>query len=463
MTDVRGIPVSRSCVIRELDRRLIEDTGIPGAVLMEHAGHLFTDALCARYPGLRRVVILCGPGNNGGDGYVVARHLALRGVDVTAVPVFPARAPDALVHARVAVRMGLVAPAPLVWGAVDLFIDAIFGTGQRAPMVVPLLPDFGATLVALDVPTGIDADTGVRLGAFPRADHVITIGRLKPFLFLDPVPFDRVDIGQERVAGPVGGGGDPEAMLVEHLRPTPFRANETKWSRGHVGVYAGSPELAGAGTLAALGALRGGAGLVTLLVPRDLWSRLGALPPEIMLRERTELERYDALVIGPGLGRSADPEVRRLWAEHPAPCVFDADALTALDGSPSPHPRLITPHAGEAARLLRTPWAELEQDRLATAQRLRAFAPAIYKGACPIVTGAPLHVLRGGVPQLATGGSGDVLAGLCGALLARRLPGVSVEDTALEAAWLHLRAGEIAGPVGVTASEIAEALPRARG
>jgi NAD(P)H-hydrate epimerase len=448
-------PISRAAVIRELDRRLIDGIGIPSAVLMEHAGHLVADRIQARFPDARRVVILCGPGNNGGDGYVVARHLALRGLDVRAIPMLPPRSPDCLLFHRVATNLGLVHDA---WDTADLFVDAIFGTGQRGPLTLPPLPPLPAPLVALDVPTGIDADTGARVGEFPPPDHVVTIGRLKPFLFVEAVPYDLVDIGQERVGDP------PEAELVTHLAPTPFRANETKWSRGHVGIYAGSPELAGAGALAARGALRAGAGLVTLLVPQEVWGRLGALPPEIMVRERVDLERYDALVVGPGLGRTADADVRRIWRELAIPCVFDADALTALDGTPSPHRRLLTPHAGEAARLLGQPWRELESDRLATAARLRALAPSIYKGACSIVTGAPLQVLPGGLPQLATGGSGDVLSGVCGALLARARPtdDAAVEALALEAAWLHLRAGALAGPVGIGAADIADALPRAR-
>ncbi|MDP2317454.1 MAG: NAD(P)H-hydrate dehydratase [Pseudomonadota bacterium] len=465
---VRTRPISRATTIRALDRRLIDGVGIPSALLMDHAAHLVADAIRARFPDARRVVVLVGPGNNGGDGYAAARHLAIAGVAVRVVPVMAARSPECVLHAGIAERLGLVAPVPQVWATLfdgappDLYVDAIFGTGQRAPVEVPALPPMGAPLVALDVPTGIDADTGARVGAFPAADHVVTIGRLKPFLYVDVVPWDLVDIGAELVAADVEGA--PEAVLVQSLTPTPFGRNESKWSRGHVGVYAGSPEMAGAGALAARGALRAGAGLVTLLVPKEAWSRLGTLPPEVMVRERGDLERYDALVLGPGLGRGADAEVRRIWAELAIPCVFDADGLNALDGTPSAHLRLITPHAGEAARLLGNPWRTLEADRLATAARLRAIAPAIYKGACPIVTGAPLRVVEGGLPQMATGGSGDVLSGVCGALLARLRPQDrdGVEAVALEAAWLHQRAGALAGPVGIGAADIADALPRAR-
>ncbi|MES2637918.1 MAG: NAD(P)H-hydrate epimerase [Myxococcota bacterium] len=458
----RTRPISRAAAIRELDRRLIERVGIPSPLLMDHAAHAVADVLRARFPDARRVMILAGPGNNGGDGYAIARHLAIAGVAVRVVAVFPPRSAECVLHAVIAERLGLVARLDDAWeaGSADLYVDAIFGTGQRAPVEVPGLPPLDAPLVAVDVPTGIDADTGARVGAFPRADHVVTIGRLKPFLFVEPIPWDLVDIGSELVSEREA----PEAVLVDALTPTPFLPGDNKWSRGHVGVYAGSPEMAGAAVLAARGALRGGAGLVTLLIPKDAWSRLGGLPPEVMVRERGGLEKYDALVVGPGLGRGADEDVRRIWRELPIPCVFDADGLNALDGTPSDHLRLITPHAGEAARLLGLPWRDLEADRLHTAARLRRVAPAIYKGACPIVTGAPLRVLEGGRPQLATGGSGDVLAGLCGALLAHLRPqdADGVEAVALEAAWLHQRAGALAGPVGIGASDIADALPRAR-
>lgn len=464
-------PISRAAVIRELDRRLIAEIGLPSPVLMEHAAHLVADVLRARFPDARRVVVLCGPGNNGGDGYVVARHLAVAGIAVRAVPVVEPKSPDCVLHAGVAERLGLVAPMPgpetpweaLFGGVPDLFVDAIYGTGQRGPVHVPTLRPLDAPLVALDVPTGIDADTGARVGAFPAPDRVVTIGRLKPFLFTAPIPWDLVDIGQELVTE---SREIPEAVLVSEVTPTVHGRDATKWSRGHVGIYAGSEELAGAGALAARGALRGGAGLVTLLVPRAAWSRLGNLPPEVMVRERVDLDRYDVLVVGPGLGRHDDFEVRRIWAEVPIPCVFDADGLNALDGTPSPHLRIITPHAGEAGRLLGgTPWRELEADRLATAARLRAIAPAIYKGGCPVVTGAPLKVVEGWHPQIATGGSGDVLAGLCGALVAHMKPRTreQMEAVALEAAWLHQRAGALAGPVGVGAADIADAIPRARG
>lgn len=480
-------PVSRAAVIRAMDQAFIEGIGLPGAVLMEHAARLCAEALLARY-GAVPTVILCGPGNNGGDGYVIARHLAVAGASVVVVPVYPPRTPDAVVFHGVAARLGLVRSlAEVELAGAALIIDAIFGTGQRAPLELPPIPGLeaavaaGIPLVAIDVPTGIDADSGERVGAFPEASFTVTIGRLKPFLFRAAAPYTLVDIGLELAAARVHPV-PPEAELVEHVVLPPFPVAASKWERGHVGVVAGSPEKAGAGVLAALGALRAGAGLVTLFTPREGWGRLGALPPEIMIEALDAASagpggfpRADALVLGPGLGRRLDEALRRIWREEPRPCVFDADALRALDARilsmPTVGARLVTPHAGEAAHLLGRPWRDLEADRLATAAALRALTPAIYKGACTIVTGAPLRILSGGLPQLGTGGSGDVLAGVAGAFLARRvaarpilgaLARDEIEHEALCAAWLHQEAGRRAGGVGVGATAVADALIQAR-
>ncbi len=451
-------PVSRAAAIRALDAALIGEVGIPSAVLMEHAGHLVAAEILRRY-GAVATTVLCGPGNNGGDGYVIARHLALAGARVVAVAVFPPTSAECRLHHGIADRLGLVGP-PLA--EPQLLVDALFGTGQRAPLILPPTPCLdavgrGVPLVAVDVPTGIDADTGARVGEFPEPTLTVTIGRLKPALFAPPRPWVLVDIGLE------WRGTAPEAVLVDAVSAWPVPRSANKWDRGHVAVWAGSPEKAGAAVLACRGALRGGAGLVTLLIAKEAWSRLAALPPEVMVAEPGPFAGADAWVVGPGLGRGHDAALRRLWAEDPRPAVFDADAIRALDGTPSAHPRLLTPHAGEAAHLLGRDWRTLEGDRLATAAALRAVGPAIYKGASPIVTGAPLAILAGGHPQAGTGGSGDVLAGLCGALLARGRPGNgdAVEALAVRAAFLHLRAAAMAGPVGITAGEIADAIPGA--
>lgn len=451
------MPISRAAVIRELDRRLIEEVGIASAILMEHAGHLWATELRAAC-GDRPTLVLCGPGNNGGDGYVVARHLHLAGITVRAVPIFPPRSAECILHYKVCERLGIVGTAQGF--ASEIVVDAIFGTGQRAPMAALPAPPPGR-LVALDVPTGMDADTGQRLSDFPLPDLVITIGRLKPFLFAHSFPWRFCDIGLEWVATEA-----PEAELVRDFQPSSVPLGTNKWSAGHVGILAGSAEKGGAAVLCALGALHGGAGLVTLLSPRESWGSLRSLPPEVMLAEPTaELESMDVLVVGPGLGRARDAQIRELWRHWTKTLVVDADGLRALHpGEVAGGPRLVTPHPGEAAALLGRPWRELEADRFSTARQLAdMFGVAIYKGIHPIVaaSGRALRVIPGGRPALGTGGSGDVLAGLCGAIAGRLRPG-SAADLAVvaeEAAWRHQQAGEGLG-VGAGASAIARALAR---
>ncbi len=459
------VAVSRSAVIRELDRRWMTDVGVPAAVLVEHAGHGVADAVRARFPAARRVRVLCGPGNNGADGYALARHLHIAGLAVGVEPLAPPRSPEAQVHATVARHLGLVHPID----DPDLVIDAVFGTGQRAPLNLDasfVARASGAALVAVDVPTGIDADTGQRVGAFPEPDFAVTLGRWKPWCFILPTPCVLIDLGLDGVATE-----PPEAVVVERVASRPIRVDADKWARGHVGLVAGTAALAGAAILAALGALRGGAGLVTLFVPDDAWPRLGQLPPEVMVQGQEALDgpagaRCDALVVGPGLGRAHDELVRRIWKTDVRPCVFDADGLRAVvRAGPSDHVRIVTPHSGEAGALLGEDWTAILADRLAAAERLRAWGVPVLKGACPIVASRPLQILRGFVPQLGTGGSGDVLAGALGAGLARAVrEGVvdtaAAERVALEGVWRHLRAAESAGPPGVTASEIADALAR---
>ncbi len=310
------------------------------------------------------------------------------------------------------------------------------------------------------MPTGIDADTGQRVSDFPAADFTVTIGRLKPFLFTGHYPYDLVEIGLAD-----DPRGEAELVVARPWLPS-LGPGANKWDRGHVGVRAGSPEKTGAAVLACRGALRGGAGLVTLCVAREAWDRLSGLPPEVMVVEPGSSFTPDAWVVGPGLGRAADDEVRACWSTFPGPAVFDADALRALDGRPSPHPRVITPHAGEAASLLGDDWRTLEGDRLATATRLSGTATCIYKGVHPVVSGTPLAIVPGAAAALGTGGSGDVLAGLCGALLAQARTGgldrSRLDAVALAAAWLHQEAAR-GLPAGSLPSEVADRVPGVRG
>lgn len=457
------IAVQRAAGVRAVDRELIDGVGIPEVVLMDEAGRGVADAVIAALPAARSALVLCGPGNNGGDGYVVARHLARAGWTVRALAVAPPASPGCRVFHDTCVRLGLIG----VLDAPDVVIDAVYGNGQRPGAADPGWSRWpAATLVALDVPTGVDTDTGAVIGAVPpRVDRVVTIGRPKPFLFGGAWcaswtgAWDLVDIGY-------ADRGQPDAWLCA-CEPAPLLPpTANKWDRGHVGVLAGAPETAGAAVLVCRAALRGGAGLVTLHATPELLPRLAALPAEVMVSlAPCPSDRYDALVVGPGLGRSRDVDARRLWAESAAPAVFDADGLRlgAL-GEPA-GPRVLTPHAGEAAAWLGEDWRHIEADRLGAVQRLRGpGVAAVLKGACPLVSGPVPTVFEGRCPALGTAGSGDVLAGLVGALLARVRPGdgAGAERVARMAVSAHLAAGRGAA-VGVTAGELADRLPAVLG
>lgn len=474
--------VQRGAGVRAVDAELITGVGIPSAVLMEQAGAGVAAAVrrwanrgSATNPSGQSppsTLVLCGPGNNGGDGYVVARYLAQAGWRVRALPVEEPKSSECLTFQTICEKLGLIG------GVTDpeLVVDAVYGSGQRA-----ITPDFGwekyaacrpagtalargrgPALVALDVPTGVDTDTGMFLGPAPRSvDHVITIGRAKPFLFTGEWltrwsgSWDCVDIG-------FGERGTPDARLCLELPMAPFAPGLNKWDRGHVAVVAGASGTAGAAVLTCRAALRAGAGLVTLFPA--VGALLDGLPSEVMVSPTPTIgdpSLFSCVVVGPGLGRGRDEEVRRLWSS-PVTMVVDADALRVPELGQPGGLRLLTPHAGEAADWLGQDWRALEADRFASVQRLRGpRVAAIYKGACPLVTGPVPTVHEGRCPTLGTAGSGDVLAGICGALVARLRPDslLTLEHAANMAVAAQLSAGRSLRP-GALASEIADALPR---
>jgi len=242
-----------------------------------------------------------------------------------------------------------------------------------------------------------------------------------------------------------------------------------KGTFGHLAVIAGSAEKTGAAVLAANAALRAGTGLVTLFLPREAWARLGALRPEVMVEDMEGWEavlapgsRFSALAVGPGLGLldHVTDRVRRLWTEAPQPAVFDADGLNALVGAfaPSSHPRLVTPHPGEAGRLLGVSARDVQADRRGALERLAAEAPTLLKGRYTLVSDAIPWVNPTGGVQLATAGSGDVLTGVAGAMLAQGLLPV---QAGVVAAWVHGTAAELVGAAPVLAGDVADAIPDA--
>lgn len=505
------IPVLDRARIRALDRHAIERCGVPGVVLMENAGRGAADAierwLGRRRPaGLRgaRVVIVAGRGNNGGDGCVVARHLALRGARPT---LLLAGAPgdlagDAALACAALVGTGGalvpdVSPAAVTeaLAGADLAVDALFGTGLDRDLagasaaLVAALDAAPVPVVALDLPSGLDADTGATRGVAVRAALTITFAHPKPGLFASAA-LDRVgelvvaDIGvPAALAAAVGAAAElvEPADVAALLGRRPASAH--KGQAGRVVLCAGAPGTLGAALLAALGATRAGAGLVTIAAAPEVAAALDRRVLEAMTArlEPDDLERSlaritaaaQAVAVGPGLGQGelAARVVAALCRSHAGPLVLDADAITLLAREPSalvgaPGPRLLTPHPGELGRLLGIGAAEVEADRLGAVARAveRTGATVLLKGPRTVIgaPGALPAINPTGSPALATGGAGDVLTGIAAAL-ACHLP---LRGAAVAAAYLHGLAADrwaarTGADRGLLAHEVADELPGA--
>ena len=452
-------PVSGSAQVQALDRATI-DAGIAGRTLMEIAGQGAAQAIRDRFPPCR-VLVLCGPGNNGGDGYVVARALATTFYDVRVWAAAPPTTDDGKANRALCEQLGI--PIVTEIGTADLKVDALLGTGQRdaprGPIADGVKALHGETpVVALDLPTGVHADTGQPLGEPARATLTVTFGRWKTGLLAEPGAslageVVLVDIGLDH--GARMAGIDPDAWLLEPADIVEMleeiRPGEAKWDRGHVAVRAGG----GAAVLACHGAFRMGVGLVTLLAPEKDWPRIHGLWPEVILAKPEALDpnRHDAVVVGPGMGDTKD--VAELWRDFPGRVVADADALAAI-GMPAPQRpyRIFTPHAGEAARMLGITRLDVAANRFSIMQELERFGTPVLKGPYTLIGGGAPWVNPTGSDRLATAGSGDVLAGMIGALLAR---GLGTRAAPAVAVWLHGMAGRRMPDRG-SASDLVEAL-----
>ncbi|MFJ5635525.1 NAD(P)H-hydrate dehydratase [Streptomyces goshikiensis] len=448
--------------VRAAERELI--ARLPEGALMQRAAAGLA-AVCAgllRKVYGARVVLLVGPGDNGGDALYAGARLARRGAGVTAVAMDPER-----IHAG-GLRALLAAGGRLADGVparADLVLDGLVGIGGRgglrpaAAALAERIPA-GAVVVAVDLPSGVDADTGEVAGAAVRADVTVTFGAYKPGLLIDPGASRAgvvrlVDIGLSLP--------EPEAEALQDaevaaLLPVPT-ASSDKYRRGVVGVVAGSAQYPGAAVLAVSGALRGGAGAVRYVGPAA--DAVLARYPETLIGRG----RVQAWVVGPGLGTGRAAEVAEVLAD-PVPVLVDADGLRGLDPEvlrDRPAPTLLTPHAGEAAALLGASREEVEAARLTSVRALAAKygAVALLKGSTTLVAaaGGPVRVNPTGTPWLATAGSGDVLSGLTGSLLAAGLDAV---DAASVGAYLHgLAARRAASGAPLLAQHIADSLPEA--
>ena len=501
--------------IREADRRTIKDLGLPGAVLMENAAQGAVDVLLdwVGPPEGLRVAAFCGRGNNGGDGLAMLRILANRGAECRAYLFCKGEdlAGDAALNHKVAVACG-VEVAEVIdddafeasrreMAGFDAYLDALLGTGLNSPVrgrykrAIGLLNSLDAPVMAIDIPSGLSADTGRPLGTCVKADFTATFGMMKLGLALEPGDLagelSLVDISiPPFVIDELGVAASfiTEDLVRELLPGRPAGAH--KGSFGHLMIAGGSPGKSGAACLAAWGGIRSGAGLVTVGVPAGLNLVVEATLTAAMsqpLPEDSEgglalggaetvmelMRARNALVLGPGLGRSGEARdlALKLMRDLTKPLVLDADGLNALalaQNRPSFEERqvVLTPHPGEASRLLGLSVPEIQDDRATAARRLAAESGAVVvlKGARSLVAepGGGLWVNPTGNPLLASGGSGDLLSGLVGGFMAQ---GLAPLDAALAAVFLHGLAADLAresfGQRGMAAEELKDFLPAA--
>lgn len=501
--------------MKALDVQAQNDYAMPGILLMDNAAQAVAEAVHEALTALEgeRVVIFCGSGNNGGDGLGAARWLQSYGVSVRAFVVgaaLDAVQGDAALELAMFTKAGGRVEAlsteddwvlaELAASKADVLVDALLGTGFHGELegdvlrACELLNKSEKYILAVDIPTGVNADNGAVCEQAVRADHTVTMALVKTGLLLYPGREYCGDIELADISMPV--------KLVEEYKSDKYRltdeivrellplrkANAHKGDAGRVVICAGSPGYTGAAALASDAAVKAGAGLVSLYTPLSSRDVLAIKLTEVMvhgLLERmpgilgggaasdvaSSAEAADVLAIGPGLGMSESTQeaVRTILQKITTPVVIDADALTALAGhteilAAMQAQKVLTPHPGEMARLTGLEIAEIEADRINVAKKYAEEWQAIVvlKGA-PTVIGCPngtVYVNSTGNSSLATGGSGDVLTGIIAGLAAQE---ISLQEAAICGVYLHGLAAELTGiDIGLAAGELAALLPQAR-
>jgi hydroxyethylthiazole kinase-like uncharacterized protein yjeF len=487
---------------RAIDLDASTRLGVPSAVLMENAGRGACDVLCERLgSALSRVLVVGGLGQNGGDAWVLARQLLLRGRRATCLLVGEPAAVrgDARTNLSTLERMGVTVmslrdgalePLDRALAEATLVVDGLFGTGLDRAItglqaeVINRINARGLPCLALDIPSGIDADSGAVLGVAIHAQITVSFATHKRGLHQHPGAAHGGEVICASIGVPAPTEANYQALEARDVADwlPPREADTHKGRGGHVLVVAGAPGHTGAAVLSGLGALRAGAGLVTLCPRAGARSALDAKVIELMTADmpaelepavaavKALLEKKHAAVVGPGLGVDdhGSALARRLALELDKPAVLDADALTAFSGQlgllrRAAGPRVLTPHPGEAARLLGWKTERVQAERYAAVTQLAAESGqvCVLKGARSLI-GSPdggVLVCPLDVPALAVAGTGDVLSGVIGALLGQLSPQLA----AAAGVYLHAAAGALAaaGDRGLFAHEVADAVPRA--
>lgn len=442
------------------------DRGVEAEDLMERAGLAIAREIARFFPQPSEFLAVCGKGNNAGDVLVAARHLREQGWHGREVLTFPGDNLSPLATAQLArFRDCPPSPEPLIPGRL-VIMDGLLGIGaQGAPRdpiagairrINELRISERAFVVAADIPSGLDSDTGVAADPCVVADLTVTIGQAKSGLLADTAVNNVGRLALATLPELIAENGDPAEVITPELLqsitcPPAFDSHKGIW--GRVGIIAGSRGFLGAGRLCSTAALHSGGGLVTLYALPDTYELLTTTcPAEVMVKPVESLtdalhDRHDAIAVGPGLGSDHDDEVLRLFADCKCPAVFDADGLNVLGRNlnnwPTPRgPRLFTPHPGEMARIFPDS-AKLSRREAAEQFADQRNQTVLLKGARTVIAhpGLPTAFNSTGNPGMGSGGMGDVLTGVAAALLAR---GFSTYHAALLGAWLCGRSAEIA-------------------
>ncbi len=492
--------------MRLLDQLTAAEFGLPSRLLMENAGAAVAREVRRRLRPPHKAVVVCGPGNNGGDGLVAARHLANAGGNVEVVLLTEALKGDALANLEAYRKLGGAArlldeSQGLGTGRGDLVVDAVFGIGLSRPAEgralaaieqIRVARELGARVLAVDLPSGLDSDSGRPCGPCVTADCTVTFGYIKRGLALEPGAslggeLVIADISIPRLAGSRLQGPKVFLLREDEIRAVlpPREAYAHKGQFGHVLVIAGSPGKSGAAAMACAAALRGGCGLVTVAARPKETAAVQAFMPEIMahplpgsgplgLSDLPALleasQGKSVIAAGPGLLRGPETGhlLGRLLFEAKLPAVLDADALNALADklellTTATGPLILTPHPGEMARLIGKSVREVQEDRIGVARRFseQYRLTVVLKGARTVIAdvAGATAINPTGNPGMATAGSGDVLTGLCAALAGQ---GMTPGSAACAAVFVHGMAGDRArrkrGSLGIVATDLLEAM-----